>query len=82
VLHTGSIDTKDHIAAGMRLILYGVDILYVVNTMDGSVEELTTTLHGTAGLEYVSDLCGAILHVEQDLPDAIFVARYGVKLLR
>ena len=74
VVHKATIDTKDHIAAGMRLILYGATTMYIANTMDGSVQEVTTTLP----IDHVSALCNAILHVDQDLTDRAFVARHSI----
>jgi hypothetical protein len=76
ILHTASIDIKDHIAAGVRLILYGLDKMYIANTMDGSVITVTTTIEN--GITYVSDLCSAILRIDDDLEDDDFVVQYRV----
>ena len=78
VLHHAVIDTTDYIAAGMRLSLYALDKMYLANTFDGSVTEVTTTLPLVDGMTYVADLCSTILHVEDIVDDSTFVTQYAL----
>ena len=78
VIHSVSTDHTDYLAAGMRLQLYALDKLYLANTLDGSVNEVTTTVPLSAGMAYVADLCHAILRVEDTVDDGSFVALYAL----
>ena len=79
VLHSASIDTTDYLAACMRIHLYALEKMYLANTLDGSVREVTTTIPMATGMAYVADLCHGVLDVEETVDDSTFVTKYMLK---